>query len=173
MDEVIKPRLRFTKNQIREFADRYEFSTGETELVELKPLVLERGFLRKRDLEKVAYWKSPRSSGHVRKNAEEFVVEITRFALATKCERARVESLTLLDGVSYPTATVILHLFHRDRYPILDFRALWSVSLEEPNQYRFRFWWAYVEFCRKVAGNACVDMRTLDRALWQYSKDKQ
>jgi hypothetical protein len=63
---------------------------------------------------------------------EDYVAEITRFAFTTECERARVESLTLLDGVSWPTATVILHLFHSDPYPILDFRSLWSVSINKP-----------------------------------------
>lgn len=132
-----------------------------------------RGHLTRSELERVAYWKAPRSAGHASKNTEDYVREITGFAFAAKCERARVESLTLLDGVSWPTATVILHFFHSDPYPILDFRALWSVSLEVPNQYNFGFWWTYVEFCREAARTGGVDMRILDRALWQYSKEKQ
>ena len=75
--------------------------------------------------------------------------------------------------MSWPTASVILHLFHRDPYPILDYRALWSVSLEVPGQYTFSFWWSYVEFCRSLAASAELDMRTLDRALWQFSKENQ
>jgi hypothetical protein len=81
--------------------------------------------------------------------------------------------LTLLDGVSWSTASVILHLFHRDPYPIHDFRALWSVSLAVPAQYSFGVWWPYVEFCRNLAASASADMRTLDKALWQYSKENQ
>jgi hypothetical protein len=67
----------------------------------------------------------------------------------------------------------LARVFHRDPYPILDFRALWSVSLDTPKQYSFDFWWPYVEFCRGVAGSAGVDLRTLDRALWQYSHENQ
>ena len=93
--------------------------------------------------------------------------------MATEDERARIQSLTLLDGVSWPTASVILYLFHRDPYPILDFRALWSLSLDVPVQYRFDFWLPYVRCCRDLAQRANVDMRTLDRALWQYSKENQ
>jgi hypothetical protein len=68
---------------------------------------------------------------------------------------------------------VILHFFHRDPYPIIDFRALWSVSLPVPVQYGFDFWWPYVQFCRDLSDRTGLDMRTLDRALWQYSKENQ
>ena len=167
------PRLRFEKHEIIQIARRYQYQINETDIMALKTAVNQRGYLTKDDLEAVAYWKAPRSSGHAQKNSQDYVSEITGFALRTNSERARIESLTILDGVSWPTASVILHLFHRDPYPILDFRALWSVSLEVPGQYTFGFWWPYVEFCRALATTAGVNMRTLDRALWQYSKENQ
>lgn len=34
----------------------------------------------------------------------------TRVALSTPSERLRIEVLTLLDGVGWPTASVLLHL---------------------------------------------------------------
>jgi hypothetical protein len=101
------------------------------------------------------------------------VAEITSFALAAQCERSRIESLTLLDGVGWPMASVILHAFHADPYPILDYRAPWSVSLPMPAPYSFAFWQRYVAFFRDIAATAGVDMRALDRALWQYSKENQ
>jgi len=71
-------------------------------------------------------------SGHVEDNPEEYVKEITAFALGATTERSRIEVLTNLDGVRWPTASVILHFFHKEPYPIMDFRALWSVSLDVP-----------------------------------------
>jgi len=72
------------------------------------------------------------------------------------------------------TASVLLHFGYRDLYPILDFRALWSLSVEPPKEgYDFEFWSAYTTHCRELARQAEVDMRTLDRALWQYSSDNQ
>jgi hypothetical protein len=106
-------------------------------------------------------------------NSDTFVEEVTAFAFAAKDERARVESLTLLDGVLWPTASVILHLFHSDPYPIMDFRALWSLSADVPDQYCFSFWWDYVGECRLLRSRCGTDMRTLDRALWQFSKQNQ
>ena len=101
--------------------------------------------------------------------------EVTRFALSTKCDKAAIESLTILDGVGAPTASVILHFFHKRDYPILDFRALWSVSLIDGDKYNYSYalWSEYVDFCRKKAAEAGVSMRDLDRALWQYSKCNQ
>ena len=155
-------------------ADHAEYEDiRERHLMELKPEILHRGYFNKAELEKVARWKAPRSSRHVNKNDNDYVIEVSRFAFAAKSERARIESLTLLDGVRWPMASAILHLFHHDLYPILDFRALWSVSLDVPNPYNFDFWWSYVKYCRKMATTACVDMRTLDKALWTYSKKNQ
>ena len=71
-----------------------------------------------------------------------------------------------------PTDSAILHLFHKDRYPILDFRAVWSIGVESYD-YSFSFWWDYVSFCRVLADRNNVNMRTLDKALWQHSKEKQ
>jgi hypothetical protein len=124
-------------------------------------------------LEQVARWKSPRRASAVRRNAEEFVREATGIALRAQHERLRIEVLTLLDGVSWPTASVILHFFHNERYPIIDRRALWSVSMAAPASYTFNVWWAYVSYCRVLAQKTGLDMRTLDRALWQYSKENQ
>jgi len=80
----------------------------------------------------------------------------------------------LLQGVEWPTASVLLHFGYRDLYPILDFRALWSLSVEPPKEgYDFEFWSAYTTHCGSLLGRREVDMRTLDRALWQYSSDNQ
>ncbi len=64
---------------------------------------------------------------------------------------------------------MLLHFGHGDPYPILDFRALASLGVEQPSSYTFKFWWSFVLACRELAERHQVDMRTLDRALWQYS----
>jgi hypothetical protein len=169
----MKPKLRFRENRIQEIACRYNYSISEVELLELRPKVQNRGYVLKEELKKIAYWKAPRSSGHVMSNSADYVQEITAFALKAKNERSRIEILTLLDGVSWPTASVILHFCHSDFYPIIDSRSLWSLSLEVPSKYGFELWWCYANFCRTISQINHVDMRTLDRALWQYSKENQ
>ena len=124
----MKLKIRFNETEINEIASRYEYSNSEIELVDLRTKVDSRGYLKKNELKKIAYWKAPRNSGHVRNNSEEYIHEITSFTLSARNERARIEILTLLDGVSWPTASVILHFCHTDPYPIIDFRSLWSVK---------------------------------------------
>ena len=121
----------------------------------------------------VCRWKSPRSQPRCRTNSPEFICEVTRCALSTPAERLRIEVLTLMNGVSWPTASVILHFFHPDDYPILDFRALWSLKSAVPQPYEFVFWQAYTRHCRKLSKLSGVSMRTVDRALWQFSKENQ
>ena len=58
-------------------------------------------------------------------------------------------------------------------YPIIDYRALWSLGVTDPPPYTFDFWWAYTEHCRALAKKYRASMRVLDRALWQYSKENQ
>jgi hypothetical protein len=166
-------KLRFKESQIENIASRYEYSRNENLVLEMRELIQKNGFLNFEQLLLVAKWKSPRSAGHVKKNSNEYVKEVTSFAFSATDERAKIETLTILDGVWWPTASVLLHLFHTERYPILDFRALWSVGLEVPNQYKYSFWIPYVAFCRNIAEKNKVSMRVLDRALWQYSKENQ
>ena len=161
----------FNREFIQDWANLYSY--GEMNNVnEFVKQVRNRGYLTKSNLKTVCEWKSLRSAGNYKKNEESFVNEVTRFALSTMCDRAAIESLTILDGVGASTASVILHFFHEQDYPIFDFRALWSVSLIEGDKYSYSYalWSEYVEFCRELAKKEDVSMRTLDRALWQYSK---
>lgn len=163
--------LRFSKTEIRRWAKRYAY--GDEQVRSFVSAVRKRGYLTKPEFLEVCHWKSPRTQPRCASNSSEFIRDVTQCGLGTPSEQLRIEVLTLLSGVSYPTASVILHFFHRDRYPIIDVRALWSVHGKVPSQYHFEYWWKYTRFCRDVANKARVSMRTLDRALWQYSKERQ
>ena len=169
-------KLRFPESEICQWADRYEpqgtIAELEAKFIELKPTVQEQGWLDKALLKDIAHWKSPRIIYHIKKNDDDYVKDITSFAFSTTNERTRIEVLRLLDGVDWPTASVILHLFHKDPYPILDFRAMWSIGLDAYT-YSSSFWSDYTYFCRDIASRNQIDMRTLDKALWQYSKENQ
>ncbi|NOT04426.1 MAG: hypothetical protein HOP27_07480 [Anaerolineales bacterium] len=140
----------------------------------LAPQVRERGYFTKAEFEQICYWKTPRSRSKVASNSAEYIEAVTRTVFTTTSEQLRIEALTLLNGVSWPTASVILHFCHQDPYPILDFRALWSLGVEADKvNYNFHLWWDYTQACRKLAKDTGLSMRELDRALWQYSKENQ
>lgn len=165
--------LRLPVADITAWASRYGYPRTEKHLTQEVPQVREQGHLSKSQLRAIATWKAPRSAGQIEKNSDEFVEAITGFCMSADDERCRIAPLTLLHGVSWPTASVILHLYHPDRYPILDFRALWSLGVDEPLRQNFELWWAYTKFCRQLASENNVSMRILDRALWQFSKAEQ
>lgn len=176
MPSHMGPRLHVT--QIRQFLARYDYPQEDDDLLARRSRVRKEKKMRLEDLCAVCDWKAPRAAGHARRNERRQVEEITAAALRARSERVRIEALQVLHGVSYPTASVILHFFHRDVYPILDFRALWSMGFDQPPQYTFEFWWEYVEATRNLLARArrtipSLSMRELDRALWQYSKERQ
>ena len=74
-------------------------------------------------------------------------------------------------GVRWATSWVLLHFGYRDRYPILDYRALSAwVSQITPNT--VSFWNAYAAACRTIDDETGLGMRTIDRALWQWPKEQ-
>lgn len=166
--------LRFDRNEIPHLAERYPVADDLEVEMNIAPQVRTRGYFNKPEFIKMCYWKTPRSKPLIESNMEEYIQAVTQTSLSTPNERLRIEVLTLLDGVSWPTASVLLHFGHSAHYPILDFRALWSLGIDNPPiDYDFKFWSEYTQFCRHLASEAGVTMRILDRALWQYSKEKQ
>ncbi|MBI3734083.1 MAG: hypothetical protein HY259_11605 [Chloroflexi bacterium] len=171
---------RFDRDKVAYFAARYMEIMSAAERLEeeiivddVAPRARAAGYFTKEQFLKVCYWKTPRSRPHCEKNSAEYVREVTRIALSTPNEQLRIEALTLLQGVGWPTASVFLHFGYADLYPIMDYRALWSLNIEVPPYYDFAFWWSYTECCRVLAKDWQVTMRTLDRALWQYSYENQ
>lgn len=166
-------KLRFPLHQIGDLASRYFYpSQSQVEDV-IAPAARERGHLTKPELLAICEWKTPRTRSRCASNPEDFVIAVTSTALSSPSDRLRIEVLTLLSGVSWPTASVILHFCARDPYPILDFRALWSLSAAVTAPYDYALWAAYTSFTRALAARAKVSLRILDRALWQYSKENQ
>jgi hypothetical protein len=66
---------------------------------------------------------------------------------------------------------VLLHFGHRDRYPILDYRALSGLGVTD-HANTVSFWNACVTACRAIDHETGFGMRTIDRALWQWSKEQ-
>ena len=172
--------LRFPRSEIGNLAARYENEMGErdkrlTEAIsgEVFPSYKRYGFLTKAEFLTVCAWKTPRSRLRCESNDESLIREVSALARTTESERLRIQVWTLLAGVKWPTASVFLHFAFPDRYPILDFRALWSLRTDVPVQYTFAFWSDYAQFCRSLAQTSGVTMRVLDQALWKYSEIHQ
>ena len=168
-----KLRLRLPGAHIARWAGRFADSEDDRVVGAIGARAKRQGYLGRPDFLRLCRWKTPRSRPRIEKNSASFIEAVTRTAFSTPDEKLRIQVLTLLDGVHYPTASVILHFGHREPYPILDVRALWSLGIDEPPAYGFPFWWAYTTTCRRLAKRHRCSMRVLDRALWQYAKEHQ
>lgn len=162
--------LRFPESDLRKYQALYDFKPKTQQLEKYHKLGPAQGHITIAQLAEIADWKSERRPDLVAKNCPELVIELTTFAFATSNPEARMGVLTLLSGVGYPTASVISHFCIEPRDPILDERALWSLSLEKPSAYTFPFWNAYVAICRKLAERNDMTVREVDMALWKYSE---
>jgi hypothetical protein len=167
-------RLRFPAAHLGHWSSEYGYRVPDDRPKEIGLRARQRGYLTSAELGELAHWKSPRSAGRCARNSPAFVREVTRAALASREPRFKVEVLRLLDGVDWPTASTLLHFADAGRWPILDFRALWSLRAQvEPSQYCFELWDAYTSYMRKLSDRSGLDMRAVDRALWAYSKEYQ
>src|SRR6266576_926538 len=154
--------LRFPLAEIPHWASRYSYP-GEDRLAErVAPAVRARGYLTRAEFLALCKWKTPRTAKRCALNSSQQIRDATHLSFGTADERVKIGILRLLDGVDWPTASVLL-----------DFRALWSLAIATPPKYTFEFWWAYVTFTRQLIDSSGEAMRTVDRALWQYSKERQ
>ena len=165
-----------SKKEIKEYAHKYDEHREDNDEVvekEMKEWLENHRYLNKEKFVKIGLWKSRRPKKKYESNEDLTVREITRFSFSTKSEEARIKSLLVLNGVSYPVASVILHFAFPNEYPILDFRAIWSLGWKQPKNYTFDFWQKYCNEMKKISKQTGEDIRTIDKALWEYSKANQ
>jgi hypothetical protein len=97
-------RMILDKAWIEDLAKKYdEDNQKENELeyeiirsIEIKGLT--PSYLTKDTLKKIAKWKSARVMGHIEKNDEQYVKEVTQVSLSTKNEKLKIEILYLFSS---------------------------------------------------------------------------
>ena len=163
--------IQFPPAQVPELAARFpEIDEGAVDTI--GSAARARGYYRRREFLAVCAWKTPRSAPKVALNSEPAVRAATRRALADPDEEARMEALLALSGVGVPTASTLLYFAFPALYPILDVRALESLGVKPRSQYPVSFWLGYLAACRALAQECGVSIRTLDKALWQWSRER-
>jgi hypothetical protein len=164
-------KLQFPPREIPALAARFP-ALDESRLLAVHAAVRARGHYTHEEFVEVCAWKTPRSRPRVAANSEAAVVDATGRALAASDEAIRFAALLELNGVGAPTASTLLYVAFPDDYPILDVRALESLGVKSRSTYPVSFWLAYLEACRTLARENGVSLRTLDKALWEHSKER-
>ena len=163
--------LQFPLDEIDALAARFP-AGDDGRLHEVGVAVLARGYYTREEFIEVCAWKTVRSRPKVSGNTEAAVVRATGLAIGTEDESVRMTALLELDGVGVPTASTLLYFVFPDDYPILDVRALESLGARSRSVYPISFWLGYLSACRTLSRRAGVSLRTLDKALWQHSKER-
>ena len=165
--------IKWTKKLLLKYAKLYEKRSD---------INLEDGFfewfykhryLNKKVFLRLGRWKTVRQTKNYLRNRQSNIAKITKTALQSTDERVRIETLMKLHGVSWAVGSVILHFAFPNHYPILDFRAIWSIGIKQPKSYNFEFWRNYVIKFRKLQNKTDLPARKIDRGLWMYSKLRQ
>jgi hypothetical protein len=176
MDSRLTPvpafQLQFPAAEIEALAERFGYVDDPATLL-VGAAARARGHYERDEFLLVCAWKTPRSRPRVRANSEEAIRAATAIPLSpSSCEQARMEALTSLQGVGVPTGSTLLYFAFPEDYPILDVRALHALGQKARSVYPVSFWLRYLEACRELALEHGVSLRTLDKALWQWSKEQ-
>lgn len=135
-----------------------------------------RGHITLRQLQDVVEWKSGKRMLHLcEENTPEEIEECSKAAFAARTDRLRIHALVALHGVSWPTASAVLHFVFPCQFPVLDVRVMRAVGeipadANQPPNYTIPLWSKYAELCRATAERYGVTLRDLDRALWMWDR---
>jgi len=125
----------------------------------------------------VCRWKSPRAIKHYEENDESEIVEVTTRAFDKLDDRLTIHILKVLKGVNIPVASTLLHFAYPGLYPIFDIRVRTSLKefglwKREVSDAGIEAWLDYLKIMRPLIKKLAVQMRELEKALWQYDKEK-
>jgi hypothetical protein len=139
-----------------------------------------RGYLTQGEFVEACLWKSARPIKHVRSNTHHRVRAATSVVLATRSERARLEALLGLKGVSVPTASAILMFLDPKRYGVIDIRA-WKVlhaegavtANEKGTHFTVEQWLQFLGILRDLSTRLAVTARQVELALFDAHRARQ
>lgn len=131
------------------------------------------------NLEAIVRWKSERVVHYLIGNSNEKIRRCLAVAASPESStEAAVKALLELQGVDIPVASAILAAIYPERYTVLDFRALEALGHA---RHDVHFYEEYLAFCKRLAESNVVKpqgdlpaptpLRTLDRALWEWSRN--
>jgi hypothetical protein len=161
--------LQFAPSEIAGLAGRYgphqdfeAFQAGKN---------IAGGNYTRENLKVIVRWKSARKIAFIDDNSDEEITRSLQFASNPRTSaRSAVEVLDALHGIGLPMASAILTTIYPDKYTVIDFRALESLGVTKwPETVDYYLY--YLEKCNELSRQYNINLRTLDRALRQWSKE--
>lgn len=165
-------RLMFPIEKVAYWASRYAFDKYDDSAFEAGERI-RKGDLSRSNLEIIVEWKSGRRKALVAENTDAEIRDAFMLALAAREPRSALAVLMGLSGVALPMASSIMTAIDQERYTIVDWRALEALGEPDADYSRLLVYLnEYLPACRRIALEAGVSLRTLDKALWAWSAKK-
>ena len=169
--------------ELQQLAEQYWQTTGDKEHALEKAAfeageAIRNGETTLANLEAIVRWKSERAVQYLIGNSSEKIRRALALAASPDATtETAVKALIELHGVDLPVASAILAAIFPERYTVLDYRALEALGHA---RHDVRFYEEYLDFCKRLADSNMVSpqsdlpaptpLRTLDRALWEWSR---
>jgi hypothetical protein len=153
-----------TDKTTNEAADRVAFDAGRR---------IRAGDRLKTSLKEILAWKNSESRFWKRieqqfaTNDDQSIAAALETVVTAAGGAEAVAALTNLAGIGVPTASAILTAIFPEKYTVIDGLALRALGIADSQA---TFYLLYNNFCRSLAAEHKIDLRTLDRALWQWGK---
>jgi len=175
--------LQPAESELQQLAEQYWQKSGEKEHG-LEQAAFQAGeAIRNGDyslanLEAIVRWKSERAVQYLIGNSNEQIRHVLAVAATPESStESAVKALLELHGVDISVASAILAAIYPERYTVLDYRVLEAVGYA---RHDVHFYEEYLAFCKRLADSNIVKpqselpgatpLRTLDRALWEWSR---
>jgi hypothetical protein len=172
------------ETELQQLAEQYWREIGEKdqnlekEAFEAGEAIRHKAEYALKNLEAIVRWKSERSVHYLIRNSDKMIRRALTIAASPESStEAAVKALLELHGVDLPVASAILAAIYPERYTVLDYRALEALG-HAPHD--VHFYEEYLAFCNRLAESNIVKpqndlpaptpLRTLDRALWEWSR---
>ena len=164
-------KLKFDPKEIQPLAARRKNSPKYSEAMEAGSRI-QQGQCTRENLEKIFRWKTRgRGGGRLIKNEDAEIADALKLATMAKTDRAALAVLVGLNGVRVPVASAILAAIDPEKFTVIDVRALEALNVTNP-RITINLYLDYLNECRRLACENSVKLRTLDEALWQWSKER-
>lgn len=163
--------LQFDPAEICNLSKGYQFKDEQVALD--AGVRISKGKGRRHDLCAIYKWKTKgRGISRLCKNTDGEIEDALKLAVAATTERAAVAVLLGLEGIDIAVASAVLTAIDANRYTIIDFRALEALGVSVHPFVTIGYYLAYLGACRELATRHNISLRVLDRALWQWSKER-
>lgn len=148
---------------------------------ELREKFQRNRFATKEDLRKIIEWKfqgqlKGRKSLNINRLnnfSAELIEGISKLVVTTDSDKTRLRLLTVIDGVGYSIATVILSFFDPQNYGVLDFHAWNAIFQDREKTFGERECLKFIRELRKIAREVGLPCRDVEKALFKKDKFKR